>query len=88
MPIGFANRDKHLHQQGSMQIVHELDKMLARLGQRLRMIVRTKFAAGDIQIATLLEQLAKLVWQVETLMQSIIERQRDEASAIAQDCSS
>jgi len=38
--------------------------MLARLGQRLRMIARTKLAARDIQIATLLEQFAKLVRQV------------------------
>ena len=58
--VGFADSNKHFHQERLMEIVHQLDKAVFTLGNEVRVLVHAEFAAGNVQPAALVEQTAKL----------------------------
>jgi hypothetical protein len=58
--IALADADENLHQEGAVEVVHQLDERAGRGFQLLRIVAGRQFAARDVQIAALAEQLAKL----------------------------
>ena len=65
--VALANRDEHFHQQGAVQVVHELDELLAGLRQQGGVLAGGQLAAGDIQVPALAQELAKLRRQIGEL---------------------
>ena len=58
--IALADGDEDFHQQRLVQVVHQGDELLAGVAQQVGVVAGDQFAAGDVQVAALAEQLAEL----------------------------
>ena len=60
LAVALADGDENLHEQGSVQVVHERDERLGGGAQVGGLFADGQLAAGDVQIAALAQQLAEL----------------------------
>ena len=56
LAVRFAHAEVHLEHQRPVQVVHQLDELVALLGDQMRILVCAEPAAGDVQLAALVER--------------------------------